>query len=1326
MDDKVKIERFDPYVGSANLGPKWERWLSSFELYADSKGMIIEEIEVPTEAQARELKRTGLRRRASLFYLAGQDVHDIFITLPDGGESHDYKKAVVALDKYFKPKSSSHVARQEFHKQTPRENESVQQFATRLRTAARDCEFVGVEKENSIRDKILWTCRSEYVKKRLYEEQDGLTLEKTLKLAEQCERVEEQMGQGSVNRVTYQQGTQERKHGKKQFQRTSQHQNDTNAKQDGATKGQCYRCGRSGHYSRDTTCPARGQECRKCSRVGHFSNMCKTKQINSVNDENDENDENVDYAFHVSASVDKDCMIMLNVGGVKLDCMIDSGASTNIISEGTWETLKSKKIECISKIDPLLKLLPYGSSVPLQVKGSFTCKVKVPNFEKTDIDAKFVVVKGQGIPLLGKETAFKLGVLKVGINAIHAEDLAKQYPEVFTGMGKLKDTQVKLHVDPDFPPVAQPLRRTPFQLRERVEQKLNEMIEQDIIETVQGPTPWVNPIVVVPKANNEIRLTLDMRRANEAIIRERHPIPTVDEILEQLGESRHFSELDLNSAYFQIELEPESRGITTFATHVGLFRFKRLVMGVSSASEVFQHKVGTALAGIEGVVNISDNIVVHGGDKETHDERLHSVLKRLREVGLTLNSKKCQIGLSELDFFGYLISEKGIGPSEARVKAVLDACEPTCAQEIRSFLGMIQYSARFIPEFSTISDPLRELTRQGAKFEFGDRQKAAFSKLKECIAKAIVLAHYDRNAPTKIIADASPVGIAGILIQDQRDGPVVISYASRCLSDVERRYSQTEKEALGLVWACEKFHTYVYGKKFILVTDHQPLEKIYGPRSKPCARIERWVLRLQAYDFKVQYIRGKYNIADSLSRLLSAKRTIEDKGNDTELHVRFVAVNATPKTFSTHEIELISAEDSELKVLRLAIETGNFENCKTFKPISEELCVMGQIVLRGTRILMPEKLRPRVLALAHEGHLGIVGTKQALRAKVWWPGLDRAVEKYCRACHGCQLVARADPPEPLKPTVLPDEPWADLGTDLLGPLPSGHSILVCVDYYSRYYEYDILKSTTTDKVIDSLDEMFARHGVPKTVKSDNGPQFKSGEFAEYCSENGITHLKVTAKYAQANGEVERQNRSILKRLQIAQAEKLDWRRELRKYVAKYRSIPHATTNKSPAELLFNRKMRNKIPGFTQDPTPDFEVRDADAEQKGKSKIYTDERRGARPSDVDVGDVVLVKQDKTNKLSTNFNEIPHTVVEKKGNSLVVENPTGSQYSRNTTHVRKYVNDTCSNEMVQTDHVVQNDPIVQVENTTNTKQVEMNITERPKRNVQKPERYRDGCC
>lgn len=1257
--EKNYIKTFDCFSDPSTLGTRWTRWLTAYELYADGKGLII----------TQDKDDNKQRRRALLLHFAGPDVQDIFSTLSDTGTATDYGKAVQALNDYFVPKVNTAYARHAFRQLTQKPDEPIQQFATRLRKAAKDCGY-GTDTDNHIRDEVLTKCKSDYIRRKLLEEGQDLTLARTLQIADQCEKVEAQMAALStkdegVHRVA------EKGKTAQTFRRRPAEGQFEHKKKDSA----CYRCGNTGHYGRDPTCPARGQTCRKCNGRDHFAKVCKTKpqhgkdHVNHVQGE-EPPPSNREYAFHVH-NCDKSCMIEVSVGEIMLYVLVDSGATSNIISEETWESLKAQRIKCVSSAAPSgKKLYSYASDKPLLVKGSFTCEVRAG---KGVTQAKFLVIKGKGVPLLGKDTAMKLGTLRIGIDiaAVSEAQLQSQYPEVFSGVGKLKSRQVALHIDPKVKPVAQPLRRIPFNLRDKVEDKIKELLDKDIIEPVEGPTPWVNPVVIVPKTGGDIRLCIDMRRANEAIIRTRSPIPTVDELLQNMNGSKIFSKLDLKWGYHQLELTIESRGITTFATHKGLYRYKRLLFGVSSASEQYQHEISMALAGIEGVDNISDDIIVHGPDQPTHDRRLCAVFERLHESGLTLNPAKCQFNMDRLVFMGILLSEKGIGPTEERVKTILEAREPENVTELRSFLGLATYSSRFIPHFATLSEPLRRLTKKDTPFIFGPEQKTAFESLKQSLGKAGTLAYFNKNAPTKVIADASPVGLGAVLVQNQDGLWTPVCYTSRSLTDCEQRYSQTEKEALALVWSCERLHAYIYGMKFDLETDHKPLEIIYGPRSKPCARIERWVLRMQPYDFRVVYIPGTRNIADPLSRLLDRKTKPPRHEHGSEEYVRFVALHATPRALSTHEIEEASAIDEELMEVKKSIESGCFDKCKQYTLVAGELCIIGQLVLRGTRIVMPNKLRSRALALAHEGHLGIVGTKQNLRTKVWWPGMDKAAERHCRACHGCQLVARPDPPEPLRPTTLPDGPWQDLAVDLMGPLPSGHSLLVTVDYYSRYYEVDIMLSTTAEKVIDVLDGIFSRHGLPRTIKSDNGPQFISGEFDEYCKQNDICHHKVTAKWAQANGEVERQNHSLLKRLQIAQAEGKPWKAELRKYLMAYRSLSHSTTGRSPAELLFNRKMRGKIPDLSADHMYDQEIRDRDAEQKARAKCYADMRRGARYSEIDVGDQVLVKQDKTNKLSTTYNPIPHTVISKTGNSTVVENPDGAQYSRNTSHIKKYI-------------------------------------------------------
>jgi len=257
-----------------------------------------------------------------------------------------------------------------------------------------------------------------------------------------------------------------------------------------------------------------------------------------------------------------------------------------------------------------------------------------------------------------------------------------------------------------------------------------------------------------------------------------------------------------------------------------------------------------------------------------------------------------------------------------------------------------------------------------------------------------------------------------------------------------------EKEVLALVWACERFNLYLYGlQTFDLVTDHEALKVIYSRGSKPSARIERWVLRLQPYNFKVCCVASRDNIADALSRLTTIPASEKCRYDDE--HVRMVALKAVPAAVKIQEIESASAEDEELQVVRNCLISGNWEKCpRSFVMVRNELTFIGQVILPGTRIVIPRVLRHRVVELAHEGHQGIVKMKERLRSKVWWPGVDKDAERKCRECYGCQLVMKENITPPVKTTKMPERPWQNLALDLLGPMPTAEYLLVLVDYFS--------------------------------------------------------------------------------------------------------------------------------------------------------------------------------------------------------------------------------------------------------------------------------------
>ena len=384
--------------------------------------------------------------------------------------------------------------------------------------------------------------------------------------------------------------------------------------------------------------------------------------------------------------------------------MIDSGASVNILDEKAYAQIGSPKLST----KHLPKLLPYGGGKSITLKGK--CNLTIEKNGKIEI-ATFHIVKGNNGSLLGYKTSCALHIVEI-IHNIDTEH--ERFLELFNGIGKLKSKTVKIHIDTTVKPVAQTQRRTPFHLRGKVEDEINKLLSEDVIEKVTDqPTPWISPIVTPPKKNpDEIRLCVDMREANKAIKRERHLLPTIDALINDLNGSKVFSKLDLKSGYHQLVLDEESRYITTFNTHLGLFRYKRLNFGISSASEVFQDTIRNVIKGIKGTKNISDDIIVYGETQADHDKALQLVFDRLVTHGLTLNKQKCEYNKTSITFFGVVFSGKGVSADPIKVAAIKDMQAPKDASEIRSFLGMTGYCSRFIQDYAHITEPLRRLTKK--------------------------------------------------------------------------------------------------------------------------------------------------------------------------------------------------------------------------------------------------------------------------------------------------------------------------------------------------------------------------------------------------------------------------------------------------------------------------------------------------------------------------------------------------------------------------------------------------------------------------------------
>jgi hypothetical protein len=650
------------------------------------------------------------------------------------------------------------------------------------------------------------------------------------------------------------------------------------------------------------------------------------------------------------------------IAGNNVNILIDSGASCNIISSAVANKLPANCIEACKRT-----VHPFRSK-PLTITQRIVTTVSAHG---KSANAEFLIVPGNDIALLGRKTATDLDLLRIGppaqVNAAtdqspDVQELLRKYPGIADGIGKLKDYQVKFHIDDSVQPIARRHNRVPFHLRDKVSGEIAKLLNADIIEPVDGPTDWVSRIVTPPKPHDpsQIRVCVDMRDANTAIKRVRHVTPTMDDLINDLNGAKVFSKIDLRCGYHQLELAPESRPITTFATHEGLYRYKRLNFGVNTAAEVFQKAVQSVIAGIPGVRNISDDIIVFGKSKQDHDTALHAVLSRLHEQGLTVNAEKMALNKSSIEFFGVVFSANGVSPSPAKVKALKNAAQPSNPSEVKSFLGLAQYCARFIHNFSTLSEPLRALTHQGAKWKFGPNEIESFNKIRNALTDMACNAYFVPRKETQVLVDASPVGLSAILVQDGRQ----VTFASRSLSSVEQRYSQLEHEALAVTWACEQLNIYLQGNHFKILTDHKPLLGIWKKAELPL-RLSRWALRLQGYNMTLVYRPGHDNPADYMSR---HPETSAPQYSYTDSYVNFVTQQSLPKAITLKEVQSATSADETFKCVMSMCQSGNW-NSKSpdhkidrnlfdgLYQVRDQLTVAHSILLRDTRIVIPTALQ---------------------------------------------------------------------------------------------------------------------------------------------------------------------------------------------------------------------------------------------------------------------------------------------------------------------------------------------------------------------------------
>lgn len=1172
---------------------------------------------------------------ATLVTVIGREAYELMVNLctPEKPSAKSYDDLVDIMKGHLQPNPSALAERFKFRLRVQKKGENIADYMAELKKLTKDCKFKASSLEENLRDQFVCGLIDENIRQRLFTEPDDIEYKRACQIAIAMEAaeanaalVEERTRKGdylpttsysasSVHQiVTAKKGNNAKKSGRQlsgrsDIMRTTARnwlQGDGPRNTSGADSDKCQ--GGKGKFMRReynkivcsvcggkhdiNSCQFKQYVCRVCNRQGHLKKMCPNlRQETSLHnvlekkvtytDSDSENSEEVNnYSLH-NKSLKKfvPYVVDVQVSGIVLSMEIDTGSAISCIS---YDCYKKKFLQCeLLKTDLSLR---YYTGEIIKPVGKITAWVKYKNNCKV-VDL-YVVEQGK-TNLLGRQWINELKI-EWPIRSCHnvqgteevfnLNNFSSRYCEVFSdGLGRFTGGTVGFRLREGARPVYLRARPLAYALREPVERALEQLVRDGIITPVET-SDWATPIVPVMKKDGSIRVCGDFKLTlNKCLEVDRFPLPRVDDLLAKLHGGNKFTKLDLSQAYAQFELD-ESKKYTVINTHKGLFRYNRLIYGLSSSPGIFQRKLEQMFADLPRVGVFLDDVIITGVDDDSHLTTLNEVFRRLQTYGLKIKKEKCSFFADSVTYLGFVISKKGVHTCPDKLKAIEEVPVPKNVSELRSFLGLVMYYAKFVPNISTILSPLYTLLRKEVKYVWNDECEHAFNTIKNVLISSEILAHYSPDLPLVLTVDASSVGVGAVISHLTQQGERPVAYASRTLNSAERAYSQIEREALAIVFGVRKFHQFLYGRMFVLRTDHKPLVSIFGDKkgipTMAASRLQRWAVLLAGYHFEIEYVRSQSNAADALSRLpVGCANKIQEECTYMNFIQNFMPIDR--KT-----VQRAIEKDDVLRKVVYYIQTGwptnnKDEALQPYVSRREELYLDMGCVVWGYRLVIPSVLRQSVLKEIHVGHMGIVKMKSIARSVVWWPGIDGDIEGMSRSCVTCAADSPAPPRAPLSPWPHITEPWSRLHVDFLGPY-EGRTFFVMIDSTTKWLEVQQMQRTTAGAVIRVMREIFARFGLPKEVVSDNGPPFTSKEYHEFMKRNGVKVTFAPAYHPSSNGAAEGAVKLCKRAVKKAFREGADVDAALQSYLMAYRNVEQGTTGVSPAMFLQKRNLRSRL------------------------------------------------------------------------------------------------------------------------------------------------------